>query len=78
MGPRYDECGYGYATGHDMLWQLRNRAAGWVYWNVLLDGVGGPNLAGNYVDSPTFKYNGAAPLARACMRAASGMVLWPM
>lgn len=41
VGPRHGEWGYGYATGHDMLWQLRNRASGWVYWNLLLDERGG-------------------------------------
>lgn len=60
VGPRHGEWGYGYSTAHDMLWQLRNRAAGWVYWNVLLDAQGGPNLAGNYVDSPTFWVNETA------------------
>jgi hypothetical protein len=43
-----------------MLWQLRNRAGGWIYWNLLLDYKGGPNLAGNYVDSPSFKVNRTA------------------
>merc|ERR1712166_1524083 len=49
VGPRHGEWGYGYSTGHDIMWQLKNRAAGWVYWNLILDEVGGPNLAGNYV-----------------------------
>eukprot|EP00658_Telonema_sp_P-2_P011161 TRINITY_DN14241_c0_g1_i5.p3 TRINITY_DN14241_c0_g1~~TRINITY_DN14241_c0_g1_i5.p3 ORF type:complete len:200 (+),score=39.79 TRINITY_DN14241_c0_g1_i5:331-930(+) len=30
VGPRHGEWGYGYSTGHDMLWNLKNRAAGWV------------------------------------------------
>jgi len=60
VGPRHGEWGYGYSTGHDIMWQLKNRAAGWVYWNLILDEVGGPNLAGNYVDSPTWKYNSSA------------------
>merc|ERR1711871_1433976 len=51
VGPRAGEWGYGYAYSHDVLWQLRNGAAGWVDWNLLLDEKGGPNLAGNFVDS---------------------------
>jgi len=57
VGPRHGEWGYGYSTSHDILWQLRNRAAGWVYWNLILDPSGGPNLAGNYVDSPSYFVN---------------------
>lgn len=60
VGPRHGEWGYGYATSHDMLWQLKNRAAGWVYWNLLLDERGGPNLAGNYVDSPSYVLNSSS------------------
>ena len=57
VGPRHGEWGYGYTTSHDILWQLRNRASGWVYWNLMLDEIGGPNLAGNYVDSPSYRIN---------------------
>merc|ERR1712066_1093867 len=35
-----------------ILWQLRNGAAGWTDWNLMLDERGGPNLEGNFVDSP--------------------------
>ena len=41
VGPRHGEWGYGYATSHDILWQLRNRASGWIYWNLMLDDIGG-------------------------------------
>eukprot|EP00308_Calcidiscus_leptoporus_P011689 CAMPEP_0119354038 /NCGR_PEP_ID=MMETSP1334-20130426/3129_1 /TAXON_ID=127549 /ORGANISM="Calcidiscus leptoporus, Strain RCC1130" /LENGTH=752 /DNA_ID=CAMNT_0007367495 /DNA_START=14 /DNA_END=2272 /DNA_ORIENTATION=+ len=54
VGPRHGAHDYGYSTAHDMLWHLRNRAAGYVYWNLLLDHKGGPNVAGNFVDSPAF------------------------
>mmetsp|Transcript_105883 Transcript_105883/g.299301 ORF Transcript_105883/g.299301 Transcript_105883/m.299301 type:complete len:743 (-) Transcript_105883:83-2311(-) len=51
-GPRPGEWGYGYSYSHDIMWQLLNGAAGWVDWNLMLDKDGGPNLAGNFVDSP--------------------------
>eukprot|EP00656_Telonema_subtile_P030336 TRINITY_DN33329_c0_g1_i3.p1 TRINITY_DN33329_c0_g1~~TRINITY_DN33329_c0_g1_i3.p1 ORF type:complete len:193 (-),score=35.64 TRINITY_DN33329_c0_g1_i3:136-714(-) len=60
VGPRHGEWGYGYSTAHDMLWNLRNRAAGWMYWNMLLDTTGGPNLAGNFVDSPLYHLNASS------------------
>jgi len=53
LGPRPGEWGYGYAYSHDIMWQLRNGAAGWTDWNMMLGQDGGPNLAGNFVDSPT-------------------------
>lgn len=52
FGPRPGEWGYGYDYSHDILWQLRNGAAGWTDWNLMLDERGGPNLQGNFVDSP--------------------------
>jgi len=52
VGPRPGEWGYGYAYSHDILWQLRNGATGWTDWNLMLNLKGGPNLAGNFVDSP--------------------------
>ncbi|CAE8692070.1 unnamed protein product [Polarella glacialis] len=52
VGPRPGDWGYGYAYSHDILWQLRNGAAGWTDWNLFLDAKGGPNLAGNFVDAP--------------------------
>jgi glucosylceramidase len=54
VGPRHGSFGYGYNAAHDLLWNVRNRAAGYVYWNLVLDSLGGPNLAGNYVDSPMY------------------------
>ena len=39
---------------------MRNRAAGYVYWNLLLDSNGGPNIAGNFVDSPMYVHNVSA------------------
>jgi len=60
VGPRHGSWGYGYNTAHDMLWNLRNGAAGYVYWNLVLTSMGGPNLAGNYVDSPFYAVNGSA------------------
>ena len=42
----------GYRYTRDIFYQLGNGAAGWVDWNLLLDGSGGPNWAGNNVDSP--------------------------
>jgi len=58
VGPRHGDWGYGYAYSHDILWQLKNSASGWTDWNLLLDERGGPNVAGNFVDSPMFKYDG--------------------
>lgn len=55
VGPRHGDWGYGYSYSHDVLWQLRNSASGWIDWNLILDEVGGPNIAGNFVDSPTYK-----------------------
>jgi glucosylceramidase len=52
VGPRPGDWGYGYAYSHDILWQMRNGASGWTDWNLWLDARGGPNLAGNFVDSP--------------------------
>jgi len=52
VGPRPGEWGYGYAYSHDIMWQLRNGAAGWTDWNIMLGMDGGPNLQGNFVDSP--------------------------
>merc|ERR1711904_275038 len=57
-GPRHGDWGYGYAYSHDILWQLKNSASGWTDWNLMLDQHGGPNLAGNFVDSPVFKNQG--------------------
>jgi O-glycosyl hydrolase len=54
VGPRHGSFDYAYNTAHDLLWNVRNRAAGYVYWNLVLDSLGGPNLAGNYVDSPMY------------------------
>lgn len=53
LGPRLGEWGYGYSYSHDIMWQLRNGAAGWTDWNMMLGQDGGPNLAGNFVDAPT-------------------------
>ncbi|KAF0314616.1 Glucosylceramidase [Amphibalanus amphitrite] len=36
----------------DILDDLNNWVTGWVDWNIALDMTGGPNWAGNYVDSP--------------------------
>lgn len=55
VGPRHGDWGYGYSYSHDILWQLRNSAAGWIDWNLILDEAGGPNVAGNFVDSPMYK-----------------------
>lgn len=54
LGPRHGSFAFAYNTAHDMLWDFRNRASGYVYWNLILDAIGGPNLAGNYVDSPFY------------------------
>jgi len=53
VGPRPGEWGYGYSYAHDIMWQLKNGANGWVDWNMLLDMDGGPNHNGNQVDAPT-------------------------
>ena len=53
VGPRPGEWGYGYAYSHDIMWQLKNGASGWVEWNMALDLEGGPNHNGNQVDAPT-------------------------
>lgn len=55
VGPRHGDWGYGYSYSHDVLWQLRNSASGWIDWNLILNDVGGPNVAGNFVDSPIYK-----------------------
>jgi len=55
VGPRHGDWGYGYSYSHDILWQLRNSGSGWIDWNLILDEVGGPNIAGNFVDSPMYK-----------------------
>jgi len=57
VGPRPGDWGYGYSYSHDVLWQLRNGAAGWTDWNLMLDQKGGPNVAGNFVDSPVVYLN---------------------
>mmetsp|Transcript_50529 Transcript_50529/g.156377 ORF Transcript_50529/g.156377 Transcript_50529/m.156377 type:complete len:431 (-) Transcript_50529:92-1384(-) len=51
LGPRPGEWGYGYSYSHDIMWQMLNGATGWTDWNMMLDSRGGPNLAGNFVDS---------------------------
>eukprot|EP00322_Chrysochromulina_rotalis_P022705 CAMPEP_0115841086 /NCGR_PEP_ID=MMETSP0287-20121206/7109_1 /TAXON_ID=412157 /ORGANISM="Chrysochromulina rotalis, Strain UIO044" /LENGTH=666 /DNA_ID=CAMNT_0003294725 /DNA_START=103 /DNA_END=2100 /DNA_ORIENTATION=+ len=53
VGARPGEWGYGYSYSHDIMWQLKNGATGWVDWNMLLDMNGGPNHNGNQVDAPT-------------------------
>ena len=60
IGPQHGSLAYGYNTAHDVLWQLRNRGSGYVYWNLILDSLGGPNKAGNYVDSPMYSENSTA------------------
>ena len=60
VGPRHGDTGYGYNAAHDVLWSMRNHASGWLYWNLLLDSRGGPNLAGNFVDSPSYVLNATA------------------
>jgi O-glycosyl hydrolase len=60
LGPRHGSFAFGYNTAHDMLWDLKNRAGGYVYWNLILDSLGGPNHAGNYVDSPMYVANSTA------------------
>eukprot|EP00928_Gymnodinium_smaydae_P064242 TRINITY_DN47637_c0_g1_i1.p1 TRINITY_DN47637_c0_g1~~TRINITY_DN47637_c0_g1_i1.p1 ORF type:complete len:715 (-),score=53.45 TRINITY_DN47637_c0_g1_i1:146-2146(-) len=57
VGPRPGEWGYGYSYSHDILWQLRNMASGWIDWNLILNQQGGPNVAGNYVDAPIHVHN---------------------
>ena len=57
VGPRHGDTGYAYNLAHDILWSIRNRASGWISWNLILDKRGGPNLAGNFVDSPTYVLN---------------------
>merc|ERR1740129_1825549 len=52
FGPRPGYWAYGYSYSHDILWQLKNGAGGWMDWNMMLDERGGPNLQGNFVDSP--------------------------
>lgn len=51
FGPSPGNWMYGYAYSHDVLWQLRNNAAGWTDWNLMLDEQGGPNAYGNFVDA---------------------------
>lgn len=53
VGTRPGEWGYGYSYAHDIMWQMKNGANGWVDWNMLLDMSGGPNHNGNQVDAPT-------------------------
>lgn len=60
VGPRHGSFGFGYNLAHDLLWNLRSRAAGYVLWNLILTDLGGPNLAGNYVDSPMYALNETA------------------
>jgi len=43
VGPRLGDWGYGYAYSHDVLWQLKNGAAGWTDWNLMLDQKGAPS-----------------------------------
>ena len=62
VGPRHGDIGFGYNLAHDVMWNMRNRAAGWLYWNLLLDEGGGPNLAGNFVDSPAYVANESAAI----------------
>jgi len=57
VGPRPGDWGYGYSYSHDVMWQLKNGASGWNDWNLILDQKGGPNLAGNFVDSPVVYLN---------------------
>jgi glucosylceramidase len=42
--------GHNYAK--DIINDLNSYASGWMDWNLFLDTSGGPNWAGNYVDSP--------------------------
>lgn len=37
---------------HNIIEDLNHWLTGWVEWNLVLDTTGGPNWAGNQVDSP--------------------------
>ena len=37
---------------HDIIYDLRAYAQGWINWNLLLDYQGGPNHLNNYCDAP--------------------------
>lgn len=47
--------------GYDIISDMNNFAAGWMDWNLALSTSGGPNWAGNFVDSPILvdEVNGA-------------------
>lgn len=55
QGPSPGNWGYGYSYSHDIMWQLKNGATGWIDWNLILDMEGGPNHNGNQVDAPTLR-----------------------
>lgn len=59
VGPAPGLWGYGYSYSHDIMWQLKNGAVGWVDWNMALGMDGGPNKNGNQVDAPTLVQDGA-------------------
>lgn len=50
-GPSLGDWGRGETYGHDILQDLLAGANGWVDWNLILDGRGGPNWKGNFVDA---------------------------
>jgi glucosylceramidase len=48
--------GEGYA--HDMIGDLNAGATGWIDWNLMLDGAGGPNHVGNMCEAPLIVKDG--------------------
>jgi len=44
--------GHGEIYGENMIEDFNNYSEGWIDWNVLLDGKGGPNHKGNYCEAP--------------------------
>ena len=55
QGPRHGSFAFGYNIAHDLLWNMKSGASAYTYWNLMLDSNGGPNLAGNYLDSPMYR-----------------------
>lgn len=57
FGPSPGNWNYGYSYSHDILWQLKNGAAGWTDWNLMLDDRGGPNGWGNFLHPTVTSHN---------------------
>lgn len=57
-GPAFGDWTSGERYGHEILGDLNHSACAWCDWNLLLNGIGGPNHTANYRDAPIVEREG--------------------